>query len=550
MSSKQGDLFALGAPTVRPEVDLVDDLFDEIDAGQIRVPRFQRPFVWKPQDMLALFDSIYRGYPIGNLLLWNTDITVDTLDTIGPLKVPDAQERAPVTLVLDGQQRLSTLYGALRNAVLTELQSPENWRWAIFFDLRRREFVHLPSQNPEPHHLPMRSILRTIDFLAYSRRVQELVSGEAESLIVEAERIVQKVKSYKFAITRIQGGSLTEAVEIFSRLNTTGRPMTPDEMLSALTYRQGKTSFHLANRIDRILEQLAPLGFGAISRTFIFRSIIAATQRNILTTDWAKLAKELGDSISGFVDAAEVGLLSAARFLADELGVVSDRLLPYSYQLVLLAEFFRCSPKASVETAAILRNWFWVTSFSGWFAGANSTQLEDALQDFRRLARGGTNALEMLERPQTFRGFPITFDMRSARVRALFLSLWTETKPCDLEGKAVPIRRLLETRGARAFVTVFADAHESVVSEPANRLFFEPRFGRSLLAAIQDEGVSPTFLTSHFIHGDALVALRDGDAEEFILKRTLAMKSAEKAALASLGFNRSETDSAGDIDTE
>src|ERR1043165_2204486 len=76
---------------VKPEVMFLEDLFKDIAAGKLRIPKFQRPFVWKPDDMLSLFDSIRRGYPIGTLLLWNTAEKVQSLEGVGPLKIPKSE---------------------------------------------------------------------------------------------------------------------------------------------------------------------------------------------------------------------------------------------------------------------------------------------------------------------------------------------------------------------------------------------------------------------------------------------------------------------------
>ena len=101
------------APIVHPEIQLIDGLFQKVEKGKLRIPAFQRPFVWKPDDMIKLFESIQRGYPIGSLLLWETNGDYESREEIGPIKLPRSPEK-PITYILDGQQRLSTLFGTLR----------------------------------------------------------------------------------------------------------------------------------------------------------------------------------------------------------------------------------------------------------------------------------------------------------------------------------------------------------------------------------------------------------------------------------------------------
>ncbi len=53
-----------------PQIIPIYDLIDRVASGELRIPRFQRPYVWSPEDMIGLFDSIFNGYPIGSLLIW------------------------------------------------------------------------------------------------------------------------------------------------------------------------------------------------------------------------------------------------------------------------------------------------------------------------------------------------------------------------------------------------------------------------------------------------------------------------------------------------
>ena len=73
------------------------------------------------------------------------------------------------------------------------------------------------------------------------------------------------------------------------------------------------------------------------------------------------------------------------RFLMEDVGVPLARLIPYTAQLVLITAFFGANPDPSKEQMRDLQRWFWLTSWSGYFAGANTTQIKNALfemQDF------------------------------------------------------------------------------------------------------------------------------------------------------------------------
>ena len=547
-------------PIVKPEIALIEDLLEEIKEGRLRIPRFQRPFVWKPEDMRELFNSIQQGYPIGSLLLWNTSDDVQSFDQVGPLTIPDAGTR-PVTYILDGHQRLSTLYGVLRlPGERPRGPDQDHWQWWLGYDLKNDEFVHESPGRPfQPYFFPLRALLRTTDFLSAARSVQEKLPEEAEALIDRAERLAQKIKSYKLAVIRIQGGSLAQAVEIFSRLNSKGQPITADQMISALSYREGAGSFQLAGRIDEILQQLSPFHFEGLHRGFIFRAIVAATGEDIFRADSTAAAKKLKPKLQTAAEEASEALLGAARFASDTLGIPTYRLLPYSHQFVALSEFFRLCPEPDDEKISILQHWFWATSFAGWYARANSTQINRMLERLRQLARGELVTLKALFSDDDsclqapVRPYPTTFDFRSARVRTLLLVLLHRLVPLLPDGRALDTKALLSEHGAQAFRYVVRKIKGEIASDPANRILLPPEVGHPVKTRLLE--IAPELrdrvLASHGIPEEAFAALTRGDDTEFIRTRATHLAALEREFISSQGLTlpASERGNA-DIDTD
>lgn len=97
-------------------------LMDDIEMGDIGLPDLQRPFVWPNRKVRDLFDSMYRGYPVGYLLFWEN--TVDkSVKNIGA----NIHQKFPNLLIVDGQQRLTSLYAVLKGiAVIRENYNSEN----------------------------------------------------------------------------------------------------------------------------------------------------------------------------------------------------------------------------------------------------------------------------------------------------------------------------------------------------------------------------------------------------------------------------------------
>ena len=111
----------------------ISTILDQIDSGHMALPKFQRGYVWNRDQVRSLFDSLYRHHPVGGLLVWETEAMTAAHRGDGPLVA------GVVNLLLDGQQRMTTIYGVVRG------KPPE------FFDGNAQVFsglrFHLEEQN-------------------------------------------------------------------------------------------------------------------------------------------------------------------------------------------------------------------------------------------------------------------------------------------------------------------------------------------------------------------------------------------------------------------
>lgn len=96
-----------------PEIKSISELITEIASGEIKVPQFQRGYVWSPQQALNLLDSIANNYPIGSILLWRTTEELPAARNISNFQLPEIDATEPTDYVLDGQQRLTVIYSCL-----------------------------------------------------------------------------------------------------------------------------------------------------------------------------------------------------------------------------------------------------------------------------------------------------------------------------------------------------------------------------------------------------------------------------------------------------
>jgi hypothetical protein len=513
---------AHGEIRLEPTVVYIDDLLADVSAGRLRVPDFQRPFEWRPDQMLDLFDSIERGYPIGSLLLWQTDAPVSSIDSIGDIRVPDVPPGTEVSYVLDGHQRLSTLFGTLRRtAPLSGGVDSHDWKWAIHRDLEPRTQAeryrhHRPSSphksEPPEQYLPLRLITRTMDFLSFSRHLEIKIRDRDRltSLIEQAEAVAQRIKGYKITLIRLRGASLGEAVEVYTRLNRKGMRMDADQMVSALTHRSERPT--LASRIDDIVTSVADTGFGAVPRMAVFRTVLAvAGEPDVMSPRWEAVAYRLQDRLHDAVPAAEQAVRRAVDFLRGKVRLPLARLLPYAHQLTLLAMFFHHRQTPTDAQAAALRRWFWVTSWASTFAGANSTTIRQALQEMRDFATDGVPPALDLAR---VRPMPDTFNFNSARTRAYVAWEMVElNKRFDILGQEIDLIKALASAESQPYRAVVPGDRR-----PANRLVLPTTPGLTLQAALTEQlsEHADDVLESHGIPRTAWHRLREGNGKAFV----------------------------------
>lgn len=516
---------------VKPEVLLLEQLLDEVRHGRLRVPRFQRPYVWRPDQMLDLYDSIERGYPIGSILVWETGLRLPSLDQVAGIDIPPAPD-GPVAYLLDGHQRLSTLFGTL----VRRPESPgtgRDRRWWVYrvlgaADPRDLRFQHWGRNAPPANLLPMQAVLRTMDFLAHARRLARdpSTADDCDALVDEAEQFAQRVKSYKIPVVRLVGGELSHAVEAFSRINSGGRQISPDQMVSALTYR-ADTEETLTDQITTIRESIGDSGFGDVAAEPIFQTIVAITgEDDVQGARWTALADRVSGTLDGIVKHAELALHRAVRFLRYEAAVPLAWLVPYQQQIVLLAVFFHHRPDPDGAQIRALRRWFWATSWSTSFVGGNGFQIRRALHQMRAFATGRA---ELSLQGQYAQPLPDRFDVEDGRVRAFLLwELGHFGQRHGLDGEPIELVELLARSGQATYRRVVTGVRDA--ASIANRIVLPTPAGLTVREALLD--LPPQRLrlvaVSHGIPPDALARLLVGDRDGFIRDRAAMLTRLER----------------------
>jgi hypothetical protein len=216
----------------------VGGLLENIDSGEIGLPDIQRPFVWDTTRVRDLFDSMYRGYPIGTLLFWENGSPGEHR-TIGT----GTKRRVPRLLVVDGQQRLTALYAVMKGVRIVD-KNFDHKRLRIAFNPLEEKFeVTNTSIERDPTWIADISILwqegfRLYDFIFnFMKRLEERrgLNEEERQRIPQAIQKLVNLVNYPMTALEISASATEEQVsEIFVRINSRGRTLNQADFILTL----------------------------------------------------------------------------------------------------------------------------------------------------------------------------------------------------------------------------------------------------------------------------------------------------------------------------
>lgn len=195
----------------------------------------------------------------------------DKLKSVGGFKLP--KNYSQQVFLLDGYQRLSSLFGCLTNAQKANLEIDEtidrDSLYNLYFDLEEENFVYL-RYTPKPYQVPVHILMSTSDFRQYSRKYIEpyCKDEQLDMYLDRADAFSRTLIDYKLAVVEISEASLSDAVNIFSRVNSKGTDISYDYMVNALSY---SSDFSFSVEIDNLKEQLSQYHFEGITRNNLFR---------------------------------------------------------------------------------------------------------------------------------------------------------------------------------------------------------------------------------------------------------------------------------------
>ncbi len=364
----------------KAEPERLSRLVERLNAGEIKIPKFQRGFVWQRPAVLALLESILQGYPIGSLLFWRTEQKLKTERDIEGFVLQPTPDKYPTNYVLDGQQRLTTIYGALSYRSTTN----QPHILSVIYDLREKELRH--RQPNEPHWCIPLNVM--FDFARFNQFQQSLASlSDGDKLNAEALRVNETFREYQVPVVTLTERTLDEVCPIFERINSTGTKLTVYDLMVAATFSE---DFDLNEEVQALQKSLATKNF-KIDGDALLRTLSAIRGKSVKKKAILGLRDLPRSELRENIASTRKGLEKAIDFLRAEVGVVSSDFLPYEAQLTLLSKVFslRKDPLTPDQRAG-LRSWFWLSSFHERYRGASDSVLDGDIERCAPFLSGGT----------------------------------------------------------------------------------------------------------------------------------------------------------------
>jgi uncharacterized protein DUF262 len=250
-------------------------IIDQVIGGQLRIPAFQRGFVWDAERVAYLMDSVYKGYPFGAAILWRTREQLKSDRQLGPFPLPERDPDYPLDYVLDGQQRLTSIFGVFQ----TEIQPVGDDSWTkIYFDLKAAEdvqetqFFAVPDDKVElGRHFPIGTFF---DVTAY-RLATKGLDDETADRIGKVQAAFQQAL---IPVQTVETDDRAKVAIVFERVNRMGMELDVLQLLSAWTWSE---DFDLQSKFVDLAEELRPFGFHGVGddSNLLLRCCVAALLR-------------------------------------------------------------------------------------------------------------------------------------------------------------------------------------------------------------------------------------------------------------------------------
>ena len=391
----------------------LDSLVKFIELGQIGLPDIQRPFVWPNKKVRDLFDSMYRGYPVGYLLLWQNGFGSETKQ-IGT----DHKQKVPDLLIVDGQQRLTSLFAVTKGINVLRSTGQSEAIQIAFNPLKDQFEVADAAVRRDRAFIPSISDLWASDaslfdivgrYLQSLRETREVTTAQQQQVERSITRLFNLLKFPFTALELSKDLDEEQVAEVFVRINSAGKPLNQADFILTLMSvfwdegRKELENYCLSARQpsagapspfnhfirpepDQLLRVSIALGFKRARLQYVY-SILRG--KDLETGEFSDERREQQFSILKDAQAKVLDLsawhdffkaLRTAGYLGGRM-ITSNNNLLFSYAFYLIGRSEYAVPAKDLRK--VIARWFFMCSLTGRYTGSPESDLEFDLARLR-----------------------------------------------------------------------------------------------------------------------------------------------------------------------
>lgn len=486
----------------------VERLVREVATGRFRIPFLQRDLVWEASDVVELFDSVYRGYPIGSLLLRRAPAEAGGGQDgrLGPLRV-ELRDLESALWVVDGQQRLVSLAAGLARP--TPIPKTPDDVYVVYFDAANRAFRSPPARGKIPSTwVPLPELSDSARLMSWVYEWPHGQDNEFRQRVFDASK---RLREYRVPLYIVETDDEEVLRPIFDRINRTGKQLSWPQVYRALFGQEGESP----STPGQLADVLAELGMGRPDEGLLLQCVLA-TQGLDVTQSLDAYIESHAEALQHGVSEAEPAIRRAMAFLRDRCEMPHLALVPRpTPSLIVLSALFKVHSALPPREETLLMRWVWRMSFGfdmdqrtllrNGIAAATAKSAPDALQRLINLVPSDRPPYEA----------PDTFISTAASGRLAMLGLLS-LRPLDPEtGEPIDVAALVEAATSNPFLRVW-----KLRGNPLADRVILPGRGPALerLRQLADAGATDV-LASHGIDEVCRVALLNDDPKAFVSQR-------------------------------
>ena len=398
----------------------ISDILSEIDDDTIQLPDFQRSWVWTDSKIKNLIASLANSYPVGALMFLSLDSQSSVKfknRSFHPKTNDTTDEKVPTTLVLDGQQRLTSAYRALYSQEPVETMTDnksQNIKRFYYMDIKKAvedpndiinaiisvpdnkiitsdfgRVIELDLSTPQKEYenrmFPLNIIFKSdlsSDWANEFREYHDYNKDEIKLFDQFTNMFKTTIEHYQVPVITLNSNTPKEAIcKVFENVNTSGVPLTAFELLTAIYAASDynlRDSWETVRKAitenNKILSTIDPIDY-------LTSVVLVSKYYNNKTTGEAISCKRKDilsmtlDDYKKYSDLVKNGYIECVKFLIENR-IYSSNNLPYPAQLIPMAAIFTILEKKATESIVLekIKRWYWCGVLGEMYGGANETR--------------------------------------------------------------------------------------------------------------------------------------------------------------------------------